>query len=177
MASVHTCVCDFVVLYERQSAHCRGRLLLLSQQKKQKCFFYLGFFAAHGLCPAELAEPRAGKVYPFASHALACASAKYPYAPPAAQCHHCSARSRPKRNCESGKEKLSVVDLLKNNSVNSQNSFNGVALLSALNTQMRKIRDQDNHLTKSPNQTNQRFRQDALRIAADTGFVANACAV
>jgi hypothetical protein len=50
----------------------------LLRQKVTKSAFLIRLLCRTSLCPAERPEPRAGKVCPFASHALAHASAKYP---------------------------------------------------------------------------------------------------
>ena len=43
-----------------------GTLYFCRNKSNKNAFFFLGFFAAQGLCPANKAEPRAAKSCPIA---------------------------------------------------------------------------------------------------------------
>jgi len=74
-------------------------LLLLSQQNKQKCFFYLGFFAARAFTLQSGQNHGLGKFAPLLRTRQPCASAKYPYAPANRTFPPSSAHSHPKLSC------------------------------------------------------------------------------
>jgi hypothetical protein len=78
-------------LKQFNTAMAAGAFYFCRNKSNKSAFFFLGFFAAQGLYPANQAEPRAAKSCPTAFSLIAIASANICYAPATTRGHHCSA--------------------------------------------------------------------------------------